>query len=76
MVRVRRGCTCCGCGCVLPAFVLPLVAALLWAPLGSLAAVLLAGAAMIASGHALAAGDRFLLRRRDSASTSIDDAVE
>ena len=64
VVRVQRGCTCCGCGCVVPTVVVPVVSTLLWGSMGSLAAVAVGVSAAIGGVHAFAAGERLLRRPR------------
>ena len=64
IVRQPRQTSCCGCSCVVPTFVIPALAAVLWLPLGAFG-VALAIPFGIASMHALAFADR-LLRERSS----------
>lgn len=54
VVVAKRGCTCCGTGCVVPLVVLPGLSFAFSGVLGALAAVVLSLPLTIASMHALA----------------------
>jgi hypothetical protein len=58
-VKPKRGCSICGCGCIIPAFVVPILTLAFWGTLG-VGAVVLTVAAAFGSLHAISALGRAL----------------